>query len=240
MNKFSITFVSLAAMAGFALAQPKADPKTGSAGGAAATGAGATMKAGAGAGSAGAKAGAGATAGAAAGSGSAAAAPKMEMPKPPAEIAATLKAMGNRMNCTGTTWGGADGKTEMKMKGTGTSALALDGWFIKGSATMTMGEGKAKSTLKIDSYMTWDAKAGKWRTIGAANDGAIMVGTSTMAADGKSMDSMSDMYGGMMGDGKFREHGDMSDPKAGMHMTGEKSNDGGKTWSKVYDMTCKK
>ena len=238
MNKFSITFVSLAAMAGFALAQPKADPKTGSAGGAAATGAGATMKAGAGAGSAGAKA--GATAGAAAGSGSAAAAAPMPMPKPPAEIAATLKAMGNRMTCTGTTWGGADGKTEMKMKGTGTSALALDGWFIKGSATMTMGEGKTKATLKIDSYMTWDAKAGKWRTVGAANDGSIMVGTSTMGADGKSMESMSDMYGGMMGDGKFREKGDMSDPKAGMHMTGEKSNDGGKTWSKVYDMTCKK
>lgn len=235
MNKFSITFVSLAAMAGFALAQPKADPKTGSAGGAAATGAGATMKAGAGAASAGAKAGAGATAG----SGSAAAAP-MAMPKPPAEISATLKAMGNRMNCTGTTWGGADGKTEMKMKGTGTSALALDGWFIKGSVTMTMGEGKAKGTLKIDSYMTWDAKAGKWRSIGAANDGAVMVGTSEMSKDGKSMDSMSDMYGGMMGDGKFREHGDMSDPKAGMHMVGEKSNDGGKTWSKVYDMTCKK
>jgi hypothetical protein len=236
MNKFSITFVALAAMAGMAFAQAK----TGSAGGAAATGAGATVKAGAGAGSAGAKVGAGATAGAAAGSGSAAAAPKMEMPKPPAEIAATLKAMGNRMNCTGTTWGGADGKTEMKMKGTGTSALALDGWFIKGSVTMTMGEGKAKGTLKIDNYMTWDAKAGKWRSIGAANDGAIMVGTSEMSKDGKSMDSMSDMYGGMMGDGKFREHGDMSDPKAGMHMVGEKSNDGGKTWSKVYDMTCKK
>ena len=237
MNKFSMTFVALAAMAGMAFAQAK----TGSAGGAAATGAGATVKAGAGAGSgsaaAGAKAGAGS--GSAAGA-KAAEAPKMEMPKPPAEIAATLKAMGNRTTCTGTTWGGADGKTEMKMKGTGTSALALDGWFIKGSMTLTMGEGKNKGTLKIDSYMTWDAKAGKWRSIGAANDGAVMVGTSTMAADGKSMDSMSDMYGGMMGDGKFKEHGDMSDPKAGMHMTGEKSNDGGKTWSKVYDMTCKK
>lgn len=227
MNKFSMTFVALAAMAGMAFAQAK----TGSA-------AGATVKAGAGGATAG--VGAKAGAGAQAGSGSAAAAPKMEMPKPPAEISATLKAMGNRMTCTGTTWGGADGKTEMKMKGTGTSALALDGWFIKGSVTMTMGEGKNKGTLKIDSYMTWDAKAGKWRSIGAANDGAIMVGTSEMAKDGKSMDSMSDMYGGMMGDGKFREHGDMSDPKAGMHMVGEKSNDGGKTWSKVYDMTCKK
>src|SRR5262249_32250652 len=139
-------------------------------------------------------------------------------------------------NCTGTTW--APDKSEMKMKGTGSSALALDGWFIKGSMTLNMGEGKAKSTLKIDSYMTWDAKAGKWRSIGAANDGSIMVGMADMK-EGK-FESMSDMYGGMMGDGKFRERGEMPDPKAGMHMTGEMSKDGGKTWNKVYDMTCKK
>jgi hypothetical protein len=240
MKKFSITMITLVSMAGFALAQPKPDPKQGSAGGGAAVGAGATVKAGAG--GAGAGAGAGAKAGAGAGSAAAgagaAAQVKMEMPKPPAEITATLKQMGTRMNCTGTTWGGADGKTEMKMKSTGTQALALDGWFIKGGMTLTMGEGKAKSTLKIDSYMTWDAKAGTWRSIGAASDGSIMVGTSTMK-DGK-MDSMSDMYGGMMGTGKFREHGDMTDMKAGMKMTGEMSTDGGKTWNKVYDMVCKK
>jgi hypothetical protein len=153
-------------------------------------------------------------------------------------MSATLMQMGTRMNCTGTTWGGPDGKTEMKMKGTGTQALALDGWFIKGSSTLTMGEGKAKSTLKIDSYMTWDPKISKWRSVGAANDGSIMVGTSELK-DGK-RSSMSDMYGGMMGDGKFRESGDMTDPKAGMKMMGEMSKDGGKTWNKVYDMTCKK
>jgi hypothetical protein len=230
MKKFSITMVSLVTMAGFALAQPKTDSKAGSAGGAAATGAGATMKAGAGTGSAAApKAGAGSAA--------APAPAPMAMPKPPTEIKDTLKAMGTRQNCTGVTWGGADGKTEMKMKGTGTNALALDGWWIKGTATMTMGEGKAKSTLKIESYMTWDAKAGTWRSVGVANDGSVMVGTATMK-DGK-FDSMSDMFGGMMGNGKFREHGDMTDPKAGMKMTGEMSTDG-KTWNKVYEMTCKK
>jgi hypothetical protein len=231
MKKFSITMVSLVTMAGFALAQPKADPKTGSAGGSAATGAGATMKAGAGSGSAGAKA------GATAGSAAATPAAPMAMPKPPTEIKDTLKAMGTRQNCTGVTWGGPDGKTEMKMKSTGTNALALDGWWIKGSMTATMGEGKAKSTLKIDSYMTWDAKAGTWRTVGVANDGSVMVGTATMA-NGK-FESTADMYGGMMGNGKFREHGDMTDPKAGMKMSGEMSTDG-KTWNKVYEMTCKK
>src|SRR5215207_9007058 len=183
MKKFSITMVSLVTMASFAMAQPKADPKTGSAGGAAATGAGATVKAGAGSGSAAAPK---------AGAGSAAAPVAMTPPKPPTEIKDTLKAMGTRQNCTGVTWGGPDGKQEMKMKGTGTNALALDGWWIKGSATMTMGEGKAKSTLKIDSYMTWDAKAATWRSVGVANDGSVMVGTATMK-DGK-YDAMSDMY----------------------------------------------
>jgi hypothetical protein len=250
MNKFSITVVSLVTMAGFAVAQPKADPKTGSAGGAAPTGAGATVKAGAGSGSAAAgakagagagsaaapKAGAGATAGSAAGS-AAPAAPAMVMPKAPPEIAATLKMMGTRQNCTGVTWGGPEGKTEMKVKSTGTNALALDGWWIKSTSTMTMGEGKAKATMKFDSYMTWDAKAAKWRSAGMSNDGSLMVGTADFK-DGK-LESVSDMYGGMMGAGKWREHGDMTDPKAGFKMSGEMSTDG-KTWTKVYEMTCKK
>ena len=233
MKKFSFMMVGLVATASLAFAQQKA-PGAGSGSAAAkAPAAGSAAAKAPAAGSAAAKAPAAGSA-----AGSAAPAAKMEMPKPPAEIATTLKQMGTRMNCTGTTWGGMDGKTEMKVKATGTSALALDGWFIKGAMTITMGEGKNKGTLKIDSYMTWDAKAGTWRSVGAASDGAIMVGTSTMK-DGK-LESMSDMYGGMMGNGKFREHGDMSDPKAGVKMTGESSTDGGKTWNKVYDMVCKK
>jgi hypothetical protein len=230
MKKFSITMVSLVTMASFAMAQPKADPKTGSAGGAAATGAGATMKAGAGTGTAAApKAGAGSAA--------APAAPAMAMPKAPPEIKDTLKMMGTRQNCTGVTFGGPDMKAEMKTKSTGTNALALDGWWIKGTATMTMGEGKAKMTLKMDNYMTWDAKASLWRSVGMANDGSVMVGTATMK-DGK-FEGTADMFGGMMGNGKWRDHGDMTDPKAGMKMWGEMSMDG-KTWTKVYEMTCKK
>ena len=236
MKKFSIMMVSLVAMASLAFAQQKGAGSGSAAPAAKAPAAGSAAPA-AKAPAAGSGAAKAPAAGSAAGS-AAAAPPKMEMPKPPTEIKDTLKAMGTRMNCTGTTWGGMDGKTEMKVKSTGTQALALDGWFIKGSMTITMGEGKNKGTLKIDSYMTWDAKAGTWRSVGASNDGAIMVGTSTMK-DGK-MESMSDMYGGMMGNGKFREHGDMSDPKAGVKMTGESSTDGGKTWNKVYDMVCKK
>ncbi|HEY5922565.1 MAG TPA: hypothetical protein VIV11_12880 [Kofleriaceae bacterium] len=223
MKKFSIMMVSLVAMASIAFAQQKAP-------GAGSGAAPATKAPAAGAGSAKAPA-----AGAAAGS--AAPAVAMEKPKPPTEIKDALKMMGTRQTCTGTTWGGPEGKTEMKMKATGTNALALDGFWIKGSTTITMGEGKAKHTLKIDSYMTWDAKAAKWRNVGMANDGSVMVGTADMK-DGK-LSSQSDMYGGMMGTGKFRETGDMTDPKAGFKMMGEMSMDG-KTWTKVYDMVCKK
>jgi hypothetical protein len=204
MKKFSITMVSLVTMAGFAVAQPKADPKTAQAGAA---------------------------------TGSAAAPAPMVKPKPPAEIRDTLKMMGTRQNCTGVTWGGPDGKMEMKTKSMGTNALALDGWWIKGTSTMTMGTGKTKMTLKMDNYMTWDAKAGLWRSVGMANDGSVMVGTATMK-DGK-FEGTADMFGGMMGNGKWRDHGDMTDPKAGMKMWGEMSMDG-RTWTKVYDMTCKK
>ena len=220
MKKFSIMMVSLVSMASLAFAQTKTDPKAPAtapkAGATAAPKAGATPAA----------------------AGSAAPAAKMEMPKPPAEIKDTLKMMGTRQNCTGVSFGGADGKTEMKTKSTGTNALALDGWFIKGATTLTMGEGKAKSTMKIDSYMTWDAKAGLWRSVGMSNDGSVMVGTATFK-DGK-LEATSDMYGGMMGTGKWREHGDMTDMKAGWKMSGEMSMDNGKTWTKVYEMTCKK
>lgn len=163
---------------------------------------------------------------------------KVEKPKPPAEIAAFLKQMGPRMSCTGTSVG-PDGKSEVKMKATGLSKMALDGWWIHGTSNILMGEGKNIHRLKIESYQTWDPKISKWRTVGVANDGSVMVGTGEMK-DGK-YESMSDMYGGMMGNGKFRERGEMIDaakPKAGMKMVGEMSTDG-RTWTKVYDMTCK-
>jgi hypothetical protein len=156
-------------------------------------------------------------------------------PKPPAEIAATLKGMGARKTCTGIGMGGADMKTELKFKATMANKLALDGWWIQQSFTGTMGEGKTAMKFKMENYIAWDAKAAKWRTIAVMNDGSAMVGTADMK-DGK-YEGVSDTFGGMMGPGKFKEHGDMTD-KAGSKMWGEASMDG-KTWMKVYEMTCK-
>src|SRR5262245_17799835 len=112
MKKFSIVFVSLVALAGFALGQAKqADPKAGSAAAPPKAGSAAAPP----------KAGSAAAGSAAAG---APAAPKVEAPKPPPEIAAMMKQMGPRSNCTGIGMGGADMKTEMKFKGTTTRKVA--------------------------------------------------------------------------------------------------------------------
>jgi hypothetical protein len=262
MKTFSMTMVSLMAMSGFVFAQ-------GAAGSASAkAGAGATVKAPAGAGSAAAgaagaaKAGAGsaagtaagaaktgtgaaaggtATAGAGAGAGGTATAgagagatAKMEMPKPPAELAATVKAM-KRMNCTGEGLG-MDMKTMAKAKGTvGPAKADLDGWWMSNPITMTVGEGKASYKMKMVQNSTFDAKTGKFRVFAFSNDGGTMVGT----ADFK--DNKWEFVGemsGPMGTMPFKEHGDMTDKKA-VKFWGEGSMDKGKTWMKVYEISCK-
>jgi hypothetical protein len=65
-----------------------------------------------------------------------------------------------------------------------------------------------------------------------------MMGTSDGPKDGK-MTMMADTYG-PWGQGMMREVHDASDMKAGVKMNGEMSMDKGKTWNKVYEMTCKK
>lgn len=225
MKTFSITMISVLAMSGVALAQGTAK---GSGAAGATVGAGATVQAKTGATTtAGAKAGATAQTGAAV---------KMEVPKPPAEIAASLKAMGARGRCTGTGLG-HDMKTMVDFKGVTTNKKTLDGWWIQSSMTGTVGKGKTSTKMKMESYMTYDTAAGKWRTLGVMNDGSSMQGWAEMK-DGK-WEGTSEMTG-PMGSGQFREHGDMTNPKAGMTMWGEISMDKGKTWIKVYEMTCKK
>ena len=44
----------------------------------------------------------------------------------------------------------------------------------------------------------------------------------------------------MMGDGMFRDHLDTSDRQGRREDVGRVSMDKGKTWTKVYEMTCKK
>ena len=224
MKKISIAMFSIIAMAGVASAQGK---------GSAAAGAGVKVdaKVGVGAAAGGAKADAKTDAKADA---KAAAPAAMEMPKPPAEIAAALKDMGAHKNCTGTGMG-PDMKTELKFKSSMSNKSDLGGWWIHMSMNGTMGEGKASGKFLMESYQTWDAKMGKWRITGVMNDGSNMAGTADMK-DGK-YESQADVWSNM-GKATMKEHGDMTDKKVDMHMWGEMSMDG-KTWMKVYDMTCK-
>ncbi len=260
MKKISIALFSIVAMAGVASAQQAKGSGAGSASAGASAGVG--VKAGtgtatgaAGSAAAGAKAGAGAATGTATGaaktgagaatgaagsaaggaSATASAGAAMEMPKPPAEIAATVKMAGARNNCKGTGLG-MDMKSEVAFKGTVTRKADLDGWWIHESMSGTMGTGKTAGKMKMESYMTYDTKMGKWRAVAVMNDGTQMVGTADMK-DGK-IEATWDTMGGM-GAGMFKDHGDMTDKKVGMHMWGEMSMDKGKTWTKVYDMTCK-
>jgi hypothetical protein len=211
MKTFSITMVSLVAMSGLAGAQ--------AAKGSGAT-AGATVKAGAATGAA----------------GTAAAGAKMEMPKPAPEIAAHLKAMGGTWKCTGTAVG--PDKTEAKMKATLAAKSDLDGYWVHHTLNATMGEGKAAMKFKMEGYATYNATDKKWRMVSVMNDGAMMTGTSDGPKDGK-MVMMADTYG-PWGQGMMRETHDATDMKAGVKMSGEMSMDKGKTWNKVYEMTCKK
>ena len=222
MKTFSISMISLIAMTGLAFAQAKTGTTTTTTTGAAA-GAKVDAKAGAAA---------GAKVDAKAGAAAPVAAP-MTPPKPPAEIAAAVKAMGKTKNCTGQGMG--PDMQMADMKGTVAHKADLDGWIIRQNINMTVGKGKTAFKMKMESLMTWDAKLAKWRVMGVSNDGGTMVGTADMK-DGKYeyVGEMSSAMGTMA----FKDHGDMTDAKA-VKFWGEMSMDKGKTWTKVYEQTCK-
>lgn len=236
MTKFTVSMISVMATAGLAFAQAKAPAGAGSAAPAKADpkAAGAGSAAPAATAKTDAKAGAPATPAKDAKAAAPAEAPKMEMPKAPAEIAAAAKAMAKPLNCTGTGLG-PDMKTEVKMKGTMTAKLDFDGWYIRQTVKATVGEGKTSSKMNMESLMTMDAKSGKWHVMGVSNDGGMIMGDADMK-DGKY-----EFVGTMtspMGTAAFKDHGDMTDKK-NIKFWGEASMDKGKTWMKVYEVSCK-
>jgi hypothetical protein len=179
--------------------------------------------------------GSGATVGATVKSGASVAPPvPTEMPKPPAEIAAAAKMMSKPLSCTGTGLG-PDMKTEVKMKSTMAAKSDMSGWWIRQTIKGTVGEGKTATKMNMEGLLTYDAKLAKWRFLGVSNDGGSMTGTADLK-DGK-YELVGEMTG-PMGTATFKDHGDMTDKKA-VHFWGEMSMDRGKTWTKVYDQTCK-
>jgi hypothetical protein len=157
---------------------------------------------------------------------------KMEMPKPPAELADYAKATAGNWRCTGTETQ-MDGNTS-KITGTVKTRLDPDKWWV----VDTIEARGTQGTFKMTAYTTYDAAAKKWRRVAVNNHGGQMIGSSEGIEDNKAdwnMDVTS-----AMGAGQFRDHVDMTDPKAGVKMWGEMSMDKGKTWQRAYEWTCKK
>ena len=120
-----------------------------------------------------------------------------------------------------------DGKALVAVTATNKVKLELDKWWI--AETL---EVKGGAAIKVLTYTTYDATAKKWRRVALDSTGGQMVGTADATATVFNLD--------MMGGGQFRDHTDPIDPKAGLHMWGEISKDKGKSWTKVYDLVCKK
>jgi hypothetical protein len=156
--------------------------------------------------------------------------PPMAMPddmlvKAGAAMSGTTKCKGNMMEMDG---------SSMPMVGTNKSVVELDKWFIHDTFTAPMG----KMTMRFESYTTYDASTKTWNRLMMFNDGEWMTGSATPTDPTHQEWTMS--TNGPHGAGVFRDHVDVSDPKAGVKLWGEASMDKGKTFKKVYEMVCKR
>jgi hypothetical protein len=152
--------------------------------------------------------------------------------KPPAELVAMAKAAAGTWRCKGQ---GMDRAMKM-VNMTATMKLKLDlaNWWIHGSFDSKMG----KEPFRFESFTTFDPASKKWKRVMVETGGSWSSGESAGLKDNKVDWDL--VTHSAMGEAMFRDHEDMSDPKAGVKMSGEFSMDKGKTWNKVYDMTCKK
>jgi hypothetical protein len=152
---------------------------------------------------------------------------------PPAELAAMAKGTAGTWHCKGQ---GMDHTMKM-VDTTGTMTLKLDvnNWWVHGSFESKMG----KEPFKFESFSTYHPATKKWTRVMVQSGGNWASGESAGMKDNK-VDWELTTHSPMMGDGMFRDHEDMSDPKAGAKMWGEVSPDKGKTWTKVYELTCRK
>jgi hypothetical protein len=152
--------------------------------------------------------------------------------KPPAELAAVAKGAGGTWTCKGQ---GMDHTMKMAdMTGTLKIKLDVQNWWLHASFESKMG----KETFGFESYSTFDATAKKWKRVMIETGGGWGSGESEGLKDSKVEWTLA-MHSAM-GDAMFRDHEDLSDQKAGAKMWGEFSRDAGKTWTKVYEMACKK
>ena len=152
---------------------------------------------------------------------------------PPAELATVAKMAAGTWHCKGQ---GMDRSQKMADL-TGTMAIKLDinNWWLHGTFDSKMG----KESFHFESFSTFNPATKKWTRVMVESGGNWASGESAGEKDHK-IDWELATHSPAMGDGAFRDHEDLSDPKAGARMWGEFSPDKGKTWVKVYEMACKK
>lgn len=162
-------------------------------------------------------------------------APMPEM-KPAQEVTAAAKLMVGSYKCKGVDFNpdGSSRPSLMSMKIT----TELDGYYL----LVDLQEQKSKDNpqaFKAKMYRTYDAAAKKWTdTMLASAPGGPMTLTSTDTMGGQvtwtgSMTMMGQAF-------TERSHEEPDAKTKSVHIWGEFSLDGGKTFTKEYDTTCKK
>ena len=153
-----------------------------------------------------------------------------EPPKPAQEFVDMAKGMAGTWKCTGT----AEIMGEMKdVKATITHKADLNGFWIRSDFTGTAGK---LPPMKFVLYTTYDATTKKLWRVQASAMGNHMTAVGTMADKKVTWDGDAHW---MAGDVKIRGTDEMVSPKE-VHLVGEYSKDGGKTWNKDHEATCKK
>jgi len=150
-------------------------------------------------------------------------------PKVPQEVTDLLKLVTGSWKCTGTM--GAD-----PMTATLKTKADLDGFWIHDSFEAKVGPAAKATKLKYESFITYDSR--KWRRVLVDNRGTQVIGTSDGIKNGR-LDWNLDALAGSGPAVQLRDHLDASDPKA-LKLAGEQSTDKGKSWTKVYELTCKR
>jgi hypothetical protein len=165
-----------------------------------------------------------------------AAADKMAPPKPPevpAELVATAKSWGGTWKCTGQSM---VGDQMMDTKATITHAVdaTLNKFWIKSTF---VGSAPKMPPMKSTWYTTYDNTSKKLWRVSMTGRGGHTTGWGTIADKKVSWEADSTWADGSTV--KLRTSEEWVSPKE-LKVMGEASKDGGKTWAKELDATCKK
>ena len=152
--------------------------------------------------------------------------------KPP-ELAALAKAMAGTWKCKGQGFDASHAKL-VDMTATARWSVAVGGSWVHEAFDGVV----AGVHHYYDAYTSFDVGARKWRRVMVQGGGGWSTGEATSATAAKLDWEMS--VHSANGDFPFRDHVDATDPARGIKGWGELSMDGGKTWIKAYDLTCRR